>query len=321
MKKIYAMLAAMAAIMFLGVDAQAQEINPDYYLGQKGWVTIEEEDPWAWGSKYTYDEQGRVIKIESYDAGVFLSSTVIEYGQNTRTVYHYSADNQLTQSTLIEYDNDGMLKRQVTKTSNNVTTYDTQIELNGNIYTEVTSWYDEITGALKRTRTEYFEYEYRDIDRSSMIRYENVGTDSDPVLVKKTKTEIIYELGEYAGEYYYNYSEPTEDWELLYSYQYSATRNRDGLIEEIIQTDNYGYSYIYKTVNYDYDGDDIIATITDVEGNVYKARFYKLSDISSVNDIIIQQTDGRMYNIQGQRVGADHRGITIMNGKKMLLRR
>ena len=45
----------------------------------------------------------------------------------------------------------------------------------------------------------------------------------------------------------------------------------------------------------------------------------KLSAASSVEAIkTIVKTDGVMYNLAGQKVGKDYKGIVIMNGKKYM---
>ena len=135
------------------------------------------------------------------------------------------------------------------------------------------------------------------------------------------KTVEHYEFGEYMGGEFYLWSDSKQDWELSETWGYTNTRNADGYISQIVETDVYGRSEVRFNVSYETQGKNIVATATMPDGYEYKAIFCKLSEISSINNVIMQKTDGRMYNIQGQRVGADHRGITIINGKKVLLRR
>lgn len=320
MKKIYAMLAAMAAIMFLGNNAQAQQFNPDYYLGQKGWVCVEEIGPWYNVDKFTYDEQGRLIKDEYYEEGVFQNTIEYYYGPNSQSYSLYDTVNQVLETGYYEYDDNNNLRYYVRKTGDGILIYDMKLEFIGNISVKVDTWYDE-TGVVRKISKNYYEYEYRNADGYSQISYKNVGTDSDPVLVKNAKYTCLYEFGELAREITYKFSETEQDWVLSDSYEFVATRNSDGYVVELAYKDKNGNASLVYTVSYAIDGKDIIATITDSVGQVYTVRYSKLSDLSGINNIIMQQTDDRMFNIQGQRVGADHRGITIMNGKKMLLRR
>ncbi len=58
---------------------------------------------------------------------------------------------------------------------------------------------------------------------------------------------------------------------------------------------------LYAKVSFDYCSDDSSSSIA--------------TDINGVENV---RRDGNMYNLNGQRVGANHRGIVIVNGKKMV---
>lgn len=319
MKRIYAMYAAVVTIMLLSVDAQAQQFSPDYHLGQKGWVCVEEIGPRCDVDKYTYDEQGRLIKDEYYEEGLLLNTTEYYYGPKSMSFSLYDTFNQVLETGYYEYDDNNNPVKYIRKTGDGIPIYDMKTDFIGNITVGVDTWYDEL-GEVLFTSTNYYEFEYYNADGYSQINYKNVGTDSDPVLVKNAKYVNVYEFGEPARAITYEFSETEQDWVFTKETENVANRNSDGYAVEVVLKYN-GQSFLLRTISYEMDGKDIIATITDSHDNVYKARFSKLSDLSGINNIIMPQADDRMYNIQGQRVGADHRGITIMNGKKMLLRR
>ncbi len=118
-------------------------------------ITYDEGGELYYTETTTYDEYGREIQYEHRYYGGSGWSKVIEYGNNTKTIYEYRFDSDtnyesvLTNKSIYEYNDNELLLRSSTYDNNSVLSYSTEYEYssNGDLISRTTTYED---GSIKK---------------------------------------------------------------------------------------------------------------------------------------------------------------------------
>lgn len=340
MKQIYTLfIAVVMSMVCANANAQGFFSYNKTYLYSDDWrIESYKEDMYSSSFDVKYNDTDNTAIVINYnrDGSVNreLHYTFNNRNQETLIVEYRPADNGVwAKKEILTYDDEGRILtykniymyegKERTHQINNYTYED-------NLFILKLSYYDVPTGQAIGTYLSASKSEYdSEGNLTVFIAYDNVGTDENPIWKENYMEEYTYdEKGNEASVTYSNIDE-NGDRKLseadFMEYQFTPEGYLAELKVTIQSSDGTKELEHVLTCTYTNEGEKLILSLVDhydKDNQDYTTQmvFAKKPVADEINSVIVRSLNDRVYNLQGQPVNANHRGIQIKNGKKYIVK-